>query len=262
MNREEVQRIHYDKLAGAIKPGADAFAFGSEAYYPLSLRAPYEFCEKWMTEHSVAGKKFLDYGCGTGIHSIFPALRGAIVTGVDISPRSLDVARQLAEFHGVSSSAVFEVGHCEELPYPDSSFDVVLSVGTLSCLELPRAYAELARVCKPDGAVLILDALGHNPVMNTVRRLRLLRGLKTRWSVDHILKLKDVRGMRTYFQNGSVRYFDLMTLGLAPLGGGFESVQRPLIAMAQWGDSFLLRIPFFQRYAYKFVAVLARPVKR
>ncbi|CAA9469285.1 MAG: SAM-dependent methyltransferase [uncultured Rubrobacteraceae bacterium] len=48
----------------------------------------------------------------------------------------------------------FEVGDAEDLPYPDASFDVVLStVGVMFCPDQERAVGELLRVCRPGGKI-------------------------------------------------------------------------------------------------------------
>jgi SAM-dependent methyltransferase len=99
-----------------------------------------------------AKDRVLEIGSGRGRWLRFFADRGAIATGLDISPEA--VARSVdAGFTAVVASA-------EELPFPTGSFDVVVSVTVL--LHLPpdgqrRAVAEMERVCRPGGHVVLLE---------------------------------------------------------------------------------------------------------
>src|SRR5262249_27613280 len=73
-----------------------------------------------------AGEKVLDVGCGTGVVAITAARRGAIASGLDLTPELLEHAREdgkIAECGPIE----WTEGDAEQLPYPDESFDVVLS---------------------------------------------------------------------------------------------------------------------------------------
>src|SRR5262245_5758702 len=72
-----------------------------------------------------AGAKVLDVGCGTGPVAIAAARAGAKVTGVDLTPDLLEHAKENARIAQVDIP--WHVGDVEELPFPDGSFDVVLS---------------------------------------------------------------------------------------------------------------------------------------
>jgi len=72
-----------------------------------------------------SGQKVLDVACGTGVVAVTAARRGASVTGLDLSPALIERARYNADLAGVRID--FTDGDAEALPYPDASFDVVLS---------------------------------------------------------------------------------------------------------------------------------------
>jgi ubiquinone/menaquinone biosynthesis C-methylase UbiE len=96
------------------------------------------------------GERVLDVACGTGNATIPAAQAGGQVTGVDLVPELLDVARQRADEAGVTVS--LQQGDAEELPFDEGSFDVVLS--SFGCMFAPRheiVADELARVLRPDG---------------------------------------------------------------------------------------------------------------
>ena len=104
----------------------------------------------------VPGERVLDVATGTGALATQLARVGASVTGVDLAPALVDTARRLASEEGLDIH--YEVGDAEALPYPDGSFDVVTSsVGSMFAPDHRRVAAELARVCRPGGRLV----LGH-----------------------------------------------------------------------------------------------------
>lgn len=102
------------------------------------------------------GEKVLDLATGTGITAIAARERGAQVTGADLTPELLAVAREKAAAAGFDDIE-FREGDAEALPFADASFDVVLSTcGHMFAPDQPRVAAELARVTRPGGRVVFL----------------------------------------------------------------------------------------------------------
>jgi ubiquinone/menaquinone biosynthesis C-methylase UbiE len=100
------------------------------------------------------GDAVLDIACGTGNAAIPAASTGARVTGVDLTPEMLKVARRRAEAVGVEVD--WREGDAEELPFDDRSYDVVLS--TFGCMFAPRhdvVADEIARVLRPGGRMAL-----------------------------------------------------------------------------------------------------------
>src|SRR5579862_7686044 len=90
------------------------------------------------------GATWLDLATGTGAIALRAAERGAVVTGQDLAPGLIETARKLAAEKGLD--VAFDVGDCEELPYPDASFDVVSSAQGVVVAPDHRAVAgQLAR---------------------------------------------------------------------------------------------------------------------
>ena len=100
-----------------------------------------------------AGEKVLDVGCGTGVAAVSAAMRGATVAGLDLTPELLSHARENEKIAGCGPIEWTE-GDAERLPYPDSSFDVVLSqFGHMFAPRPDVALAEMRRVLKPGGRI-------------------------------------------------------------------------------------------------------------
>ena len=107
-----------------------------------------------------AGQRVLDLGCGTGTLAIMAKMAqpGAEVVGLDADPDMLKVARYKSELQKVP--VTFDVGFTNKLPYPDESFDRVLSSIMIHHLKTPDKWQtarEVYRVLKPGGQLHIID---------------------------------------------------------------------------------------------------------
>jgi SAM-dependent methyltransferase len=101
-----------------------------------------------------AAQNLLDVATGTGNVAIRAALAGASVTGLDLTPELLQVARQRAADAGVEIDWV--EGDAEELPFEDDSFDSVTSCfGVIFAPLHERAAGELTRVARPGGRIVL-----------------------------------------------------------------------------------------------------------
>jgi SAM-dependent methyltransferase len=101
-----------------------------------------------------AGERVLDVACGTGNTALVARARGAVVTGLDLTPELLDVARGRAAEEGLD--VTWTVGDAEALPFPDGSFDVVLSsCGLMFAPDQQKVAEEVARVTRPGGRIAI-----------------------------------------------------------------------------------------------------------
>jgi len=100
-----------------------------------------------------SGESVLDVGTGTGVAAITAARTGARVTGLDLTPALLDRARENSRIARIEN-IVWTEGDAESLPYPDASFDVVLSqFGHMFAPRPDIALAEVRRVLKLGGRV-------------------------------------------------------------------------------------------------------------
>ena len=263
--RKEFERKAFNKGASDFLLNTDSskWDYGARSGYSsefnnLFLSAPYIYIEERILR-DLEGKRILDYCCGTGDFSIYPALNGAFVEGIDISDVSIEIAEAKARYWKVSEKTNFQVMDAENLQFNDDTFDMVLSYGSLSYLDLAKALHEFCRVIKPCGTVVIVDTLGHNPIMNYNRRKYVKQGVRQQYHLDHIMTKKSIKLASQYFDKIHTRYFDLFTLFGMPFKK--KSLRKFVIPILKSMDTIFLRIPLFNLLAFKFVSVLSLPKK-
>ena len=102
------------------------------------------------------GTRMLDVACGAGQIAIPAARAGVRVTGIDIASNLIEQARARATAEGVDIR--FDEGDAEMLPYEDASFDLVVSlIGAMFAPRPERVAAELVRVCRPGGRIVMAN---------------------------------------------------------------------------------------------------------
>ena len=138
-------------------------------YDPISKLLGTEAAHRELVEqaHLRPGQRVLEIGCGTGnLTLLVKALHpGVDVVGLDPDPKALDRARRKADRRRVS--VTLDRGYSDELPYPDGSYDRILSAlmfHHLGRAEKSRTLHAVARVLRPGGSLHVLDFQGgHTP---------------------------------------------------------------------------------------------------
>jgi ubiquinone/menaquinone biosynthesis C-methylase UbiE len=101
------------------------------------------------------GMSILDVGCGTGSYLEFYQRYKCNLYGIDTSPAMLDIAETR-----LGDTAELHLGSATEMPYPDKSFDLVVSMLVIHEMDHPirmGTLSEISRVLKEDGKVLLID---------------------------------------------------------------------------------------------------------
>lgn len=126
-----------------------------------------------LKEVDLRGKRVLVVGCGFGDDALRLAKLGAEVFAFDLSPDSLQLARQLAERERLQID--FRELPAESLDYPDKFFHVVVCRDILHHVDIPATVHELRRVSNP-GAVWVVNEIYSHLWTERLRRSRFVEG--------------------------------------------------------------------------------------
>ncbi|CAA9435297.1 SAM-dependent methyltransferase [uncultured Rubrobacteraceae bacterium] len=145
----DVQRPRFD-LATIKERQKQAWASGDYGAYGAALLIMSELlCEAVDLR---PGQTVLDVATGSGNTALAAARRSCETTAIDYVPALLDRGRERAAAERLE--VTFREGDAESIPFPDASFDVVLStVGVMFAPDQEKAAGELLRVCRPGGRI-------------------------------------------------------------------------------------------------------------
>lgn len=116
-------------------------------------------------------KAVLEGGCGTGRESMYLASKGAKLTSIDLTDKSIETAMIQAKQYSFKHKIKFKKASVLELPFKDNSFDIVLSSGVAHHTNDPeRAFSELARTLKPNGYMIFYVYNNFAHVVSNFRR--------------------------------------------------------------------------------------------
>ncbi|HMP44353.1 MAG TPA: class I SAM-dependent methyltransferase [Sphingopyxis sp.] len=199
-----------DAVAPAVVDAAADAAFRAEAaamgidpddrwsggYVPVAWNEVRHLLAAYAGE--VADAALLEFGCNYGASSIVAAAMGARVTGVDVDAQAITLARHNAARHGLSDRIdLRHVADTRGLPFADGDFDVILCISVLEYVapdHLPVVLAELSRVLKPGGLLLI---------SGTASRIAVREVHSGRWLVNYWPRAADrLLGHREPLQRG------------------------------------------------------------
>jgi SAM-dependent methyltransferase len=189
--------------------------------------------------------RFLEAGCGTAANGLNLALRGAEVTGLDLSVNALRAAR--AAFAERGLGAEFLLGDVRQIPLPDESFDFVYAGGVVEHFRDTRlAIAEMVRVLRPGGRLLLtvpaltlsypyLFLRGNVPAVPVFEQavatvhFRLLRGRLAEFGYERSFRRGRVRRLlaEVGIEQAEVGRFDTY-LPLLPVPGALRPFARRL----------------------------------
>jgi ubiquinone/menaquinone biosynthesis C-methylase UbiE len=155
-------KIEAQKTWGASPTGwtsAREYKPGTKEFFDKANHFRDNFEQPWLTDvvpfHQMAGKRVLEIGFGPGYDAIKFIKAGADYSGVDITPENVERTKKHLAHFGLTPNV--QQGDAENLPFPDTTFDVVYSNGVLHHVpDMEKAFREARRVLKPGGQFIVL----------------------------------------------------------------------------------------------------------
>lgn len=188
----------------------------------------------------VRGKTVVDLGCGTA-ENIVPLLdRGARVTGIDISPDLIELARQ--RMRNANMEATLRVGSAYDTGLESGSIDVIFCIALVHHLDIRRVRDEMLRILTVGGMVIVKEPIRFSKTYAFLRSLWPAR--ENISDFEHPLTREELATMTQPFEVQETRYFRLPWLPLV-------ARVLPFLRVAAWKtDRWMLRqFPGLQRYA-------------
>jgi ubiquinone/menaquinone biosynthesis C-methylase UbiE len=189
-------------------------------------------------------ERALDSGTGAGALALALANHVAEVVGVDVEPELLARARERAP-----ANATFEEADATRLPFPDACFDLAGTLRTLHHVHRPEvAIAELVRVTRPGGRLVVIDQLAP---LDPLEALAVDRFERAR-DPDHQRLLSDQELRQLFEANGLVLERERRVTERRPVAGfldlaGCEGAARDAaLALAPHGpDVFVVEVAWY-----------------
>jgi ubiquinone/menaquinone biosynthesis C-methylase UbiE len=204
-DRRPIDRAETDRVRAVWEREAAAY----DRMMPRAERLFFAGGREWVC--SRASGDVLEIAIGTGRNlPFYPS--GVRLTGVDVSPATLALARRRASELG--TAAELREGDAQQLPFADATFDT--AVCTLALCTVPddgRAVAEVARVLRPGGRFLLLEHVGSP--LAAVRALEWVIEALTFWHERDHMTREPLRHLRA--QGFQVEELERRKLGVVEL---------------------------------------------
>jgi ubiquinone/menaquinone biosynthesis C-methylase UbiE len=135
------------------------FTRWARPFSELAIHAEAEGMRRTLAAARLTGAaRVLDVACGPGIVACAAAAHAAHVTGIDLTPAMIEQAKARQAREGLSNCD-WQVGDAAALPFADNSFDVAITRYSFHHMPQPaRALREMARVTRPGGRIVVIDA--------------------------------------------------------------------------------------------------------
>jgi ubiquinone/menaquinone biosynthesis C-methylase UbiE len=169
-----------DRLKNEVEFHAEIAKREREALQKISPEVldRYKTCSRWRTYYPECIIHFLtkhkpahigDFGCGSGEMACRLGLLGYRVTGIDVSPDLIEVARERARMVGVEDRVEFVVADAATAPITDGAFDAVLAMSVVHHMPAEDALNALERLLRPGGRIAFLEPVAYSKTLQWLR---------------------------------------------------------------------------------------------
>jgi len=220
---------------------------------PMRRTYAKEFLFHFLGE--LADRHVLDLACGEGYNSVLLAKRGACVTGIDVSPKSVELATARAKANHVEEQCEFICSPIEAASFRENCFDVIWINDFFHHVitELDHILPSIRAWCKPRALVAINEPVSFSRLL---RRMRPLVPVSVDATPDERpLRQEELRKILSYFPELRLQYRHLLgRLDRIVLPGlnSYESasaLRKRITDVVHWADYVLVALPGVHHFA-------------
>ncbi|SFD80328.1 Ubiquinone/menaquinone biosynthesis C-methylase UbiE [Chitinophaga sp. CF118] len=212
----------------------------------LIFSAPIHYLVNQIDE--VDGTTVLDAGCGNGEMSIFFALKGASIIGIDINGDRLSEAQNNSHRYQVGNNCTFINTTTENMSMiTNECIDNVFSMSTIQYMQRDKVIREYLRVLTKDGSLILIENLPFNPFINIYRLFRKITANTERKksyikSIKGYLTFTEIENLKDHFETINHKEFHLFGVLAILLFNNkirfYKLLEKPLAIV----DRFLLYV--------------------
>lgn len=232
---DHAQRVDRQTMYGNCKDPRHPF-FERRLLYEATLNS--------LLELPLSGLKVLDYGCGPADFGVWMATEGAEVTLLDISQTAVDLGLLRAAASGVSGRVRGVAADASRLPQlADASYDLVFACASLHhTLKYEGAVAELARVVRSGGRLVLCETWGENPLLRLARRVRAwASGEEEDAGEEIVLSRTELRRLEPWFEGWRIETFHFLAMAKRLLRGRMQARgARAALALLEHADRAMI----------------------
>lgn len=220
---------------------------------PAERVARYRLCRRWRTRYPECVIRFLtqgqpehigDFGCGSGEMACLLGLLGYRVTGIDVSPDLIELARSRAVLDGVADRVTFIQADGASDDLTAGKFDAVLAMSVIHHMPLFEALSAIERLLKPGGYVAILEPVAYSPALQWIRDRSFVKKEVT--PDERQLSSEEIEAIRSRFEVVDLRHFYVAARLQRIVPNCCRNVLIPLL---EWLDRGLLLLPGMDRFS-------------
>lgn len=194
----------------------------------------------------IEGKRVLEPACGTGVMGCYLGkYRKCFVEGIDISPKSIQIAERRKKLLNLERKINFTVQSFYETNFSDNSFDLVIGNSLHHMHDYNKIGKEMSRILKKGGKAVFIEPYGHNFIFNFVRVHNLFgSGGGSPEEYGNYLTIKKINTLSSYFSKVNCEEFRFFMMAARSL----KSLK--ILKVFYTMDSILRHLPYINIKKY------------